>query len=30
VKLGEGFVEGEVEDVCFEKDGERELEIFQN
>jgi hypothetical protein len=30
VKLREGLVESEVEDVCFEKDEERELEMLQN
>jgi hypothetical protein len=30
VELGEGLVEGEVEDVCLEKDEKRELEMFQN
>jgi hypothetical protein len=30
VKLEESLAESEVKDVCFEKDEERELEIFQN
>jgi hypothetical protein len=30
VKLREGLVESEVEGVCFEKDGERGLEMLQD
>jgi hypothetical protein len=30
VKLRESLSESEVEGVCFEKDGKRELEMLQN